>query len=152
MPPEESSYPADWRRIAEKDLRRVSHLLEVQDPEAAGFFLQQAVEKFIKAFLLFKGWKLERIHDLEALLNAALAYDSALESFRSVCQKITGFYMVERYPLIIEAGLTNDDVQNSLAEVKGLIEKLQAAIPSQSEHQDKQIDEKVKGEDTKTRN
>ena len=62
MPREESLYSADWLRIAEKDLGRVEHLLDVHDPEAAGFFLQQAVEKFLKAFLLSKGWELERIH------------------------------------------------------------------------------------------
>jgi len=71
MPREESRYPADWLRIADKDLERVGHLLDVRDPEAAGFYLQQAVEKFLKAFLLSKGWQLERIHDLEALLNEA---------------------------------------------------------------------------------
>jgi HEPN domain-containing protein len=128
MPREESLYPADWLRIAEKDLRRVEHLLGVQDPEAAGFFLQQAVEKFLKAFLLSRGWELERKHDLEALLNEALAYDPSLEPFRAVCQKITGFYSVERYPFIIEAGLTEDDVSNSLQQVKGLIERLRAEI------------------------
>ena len=128
MPREESLYPADWLRIAEKDLGRVDHLLDVQDPEGAGFFLQQAVEKFLKAFLLSKGWELERIHDLEALLNAALAYAPSLEAFRSACQKITGFYLVERYPFVIEAGLTEDDVRNSLMQVKGLIEKLRAEI------------------------
>ena len=124
MPGEESLYPADWLRIADKDLERVEHLLSVQDAEAAGFFLQQAVEKFLKAFLLSRGWKLERIHDLEALLNAALAYDSSLERFRSVCQKITGFYFVERYPFVTEAGLTEGDVRGSLKQVKELIEKL----------------------------
>ena len=39
MPREESLYPADWLCIAEKDLGRVEHLLDVHDPEAAGFFL-----------------------------------------------------------------------------------------------------------------
>ena len=128
MPPKESQYPADWLRIAEKDLGRVEHLLDTQDAEAAGFFLQQAIEKFLKAFLISKGWKLERIHDLEALLNAALAYDPSLEPFRSACQKITGFYLVERYPFITEAGLTEDDVRNSLIQVKALIEKLRVKI------------------------
>jgi HEPN domain-containing protein len=124
MPREESLYPADWLRVAEKDLGRVAHLLAAEDPEAAGFYLQQAVEKFLKAFLLSKGWKLERIHDLEALLNAALAHDPSLEQFRPACQKITGFYLVERYPFITEAGLTQKDVRDSLAQVKELIEKL----------------------------
>jgi HEPN domain-containing protein len=125
---EESLYPADWLRIAEKDLGRVEHLLAVHDPEAAGFFLQQAVEKFLKAFLLSKGWELERIHDLEVLLNEALAHDPSLEPFRAVCQKVTGFYLMERYPFITEAGLTEDDVRNSLKQVKGLIQRLRTGV------------------------
>ena len=125
---EESLYPADWIRIAERDLARVDHLLDVQDPEAAGFFLQQAMEKFLRVFLLSKGWKLERIHDLEVLLNSALAYDPLLEQFRSACQKITGFYLMERYPFIVEAGLTEDDVRTSLAQVGVLVDKLRAGI------------------------
>lgn len=122
----ESLYPADWIRIAEKDLGRVEHLLNVQDAEAAGFFLQQAVEKFLKAFLLSRGWKLERIHDLETLLNAALVHDPSLDSFRSVCQKITGFYFVERYPFVIGAGITEDDVRSSSSQVEKLVETLRA--------------------------
>lgn len=83
MPHEDSLYPADWLRVAEKDLNRAEHLLSVHDAEAGGFYLQQAVEKFLKAFLLAKGWKLERIHDLEALLNRALRYEPLLEPFRA---------------------------------------------------------------------
>jgi HEPN domain-containing protein len=128
MPRRESRYPADWLRIAERDLARVDHLLDVQDPEAAGFFLQQAVEKFLKAFLLSKGWELQRIHDLETLLNAALTHDPSLEPFRSACQKITGFYLVERYPFVIESGLTEEDVRTSLVQVEALIEMLRAGV------------------------
>ena len=128
MPREESFYPADWLRIAEKDLVRVEYMLSFQDTEAAGFYLQQAVEKFFKAFLLSNGWKLERIHDLESLLNTALTYEPSLEEFRAVCQKITGFYFIERYPFIMEAGLIEDDVRNSLKEIEELIERLRAKI------------------------
>ena len=124
MPGKESLYPADWLRIADRDLQRVVHLLAAHDPAAAGFFLQQAVEKFLKAFLLSRGWALERIHDLEVLLNAALAYDPSLETFRPVCQKITAFYIVERYPLIVDSGLTEEDVREALQEAEALIEKL----------------------------
>jgi HEPN domain-containing protein len=88
----ESNYPADWMRIAEKDLARVGWLLDNRDPEMAGFCLQQAVEKFLKAFLLSKGWQLRRIHNLDALLDDTVAYEPSLEKFRHVCQKITAFY------------------------------------------------------------
>ena len=127
MPRKESLYPTDWLRIAEKDLRRAEHLLEIHDAEAAGFYLQQAVEKFLKAFLLAKGWKLERLHDLEALLNDALTYDPSFEEFRSACQKITAFYFVERYPFVMGTGLTEEDVRSSREHVRPLIEKIRTA-------------------------
>jgi len=50
----------------------VRSLLDAGDGELAGFCLQQAVEKFLKAFLLSKGWKLRRVHDLNTLLDDAL--------------------------------------------------------------------------------
>jgi len=130
MPGDESVYPADWRRIAEKDLGRVRKLLDGGDAELAGFCLQQAVEKFLKAFLLSKGWKLRRVHDLNTLLDDALAHDSSLERFRDVCQMITAFYFVERYPLLIESGVTLEDVSTCLAHVSELIEQLRKDISS----------------------
>jgi HEPN domain-containing protein len=92
-------------------------------------FFSKRCQKFLKAFLLSKGWRLERIHDLEALLNAALVHDPSLEQFRPPCQKITGFYFIERYPFIIEASLTEDDIRSALEQVSGLIEKIQKMNP-----------------------
>jgi HEPN domain-containing protein len=98
MPGKESLYPADWLRIAEKDYKRIEHLLNVHDPEAAGFYLQQAIEKFLKAFLLSKGWQLQRIHDLEPLLNEAIKHNPSYEQYRAMLQRISGFYLIDRYP------------------------------------------------------
>lgn len=128
MATEESLYPADWLRLAERDWQRVKRLLDVGDAELAGLCLQQAVEKFLKAFLLARGWRLRRIHNLDALLDDAIGYDPSLEEFRSVCQKITAFYFVERYPLMIEGGITEEDVRASLEQVAALVEKLRTAI------------------------
>lgn len=128
MPGEESLYPGDWLRIAEKDLQRVPRLLSADDPEAAGFYLQQAVEKFFKAFLLSKGWRLRRIHSLDALLDDALKYEPTIEGFRKVCQQISGFYFIERYPVMMKSELAEKDVRDALQQVSGLIEKLRAAI------------------------
>jgi HEPN domain-containing protein len=116
-----SDYPKDWLRIAEKDYSRVEKLLKIEDPEAAGFYLQQAVEKYLKAFLLSKGWRLKRTHDLEPLLNEMLKYDSTVEEYRPVCQRISGFYFMERYPLYSHADLTQNDVKASLQKVEGLL-------------------------------
>lgn len=103
-------------------------MLEDDDPEMAGFCLQRAVEKFLKAFLLSKGWQLRRIHDLEALLDDAMAFDPSLTVFRELCQKISAFYLVERYPLVAATGITEQDVRASLEPAEGLITKLRAGM------------------------
>ena len=124
MPPKDSLYPQDWFRLAARDFKRTEHLLNVDDPEGAGYHLQQAVEKYLKGFLLSKGWKLKRIHDLEVLLNDALKYEKALEKYRSLCQKISGYNMIDRYPLPAAPTLTKEEVQESVAEAEQFIQRL----------------------------
>jgi HEPN domain-containing protein len=128
MPPEESTYPGDWSAIAERDLGRVDRCLRENDSEAAGFFLQQALEKFLKAFLLSKGWRLRRIHDLEALLDNAVEYDPDLEMFRSVCQRVTGYYLVERYPLPGVLPPSKEEVGLALGSAGQLVAKIRDAL------------------------
>ena len=124
----ESSYPKDWLRIAEKDLGRVELMLEAEDPDAAGFYLQQTTEKFLKAFLLSNGWQLKRIHDLETLLNDALQFDPSLEEFRDICQRVTGFYFLDRYPMMTSFGVTDEDVKDAFSEAAKLIARLRSQL------------------------
>ncbi len=99
MPAKGSLYPSDQLRIAERDYARVEYLLAAHDPEAAGFYLQQALEKFLKAYLLSKGWQLQRIHDFEPLLNEALHLNSPLEQYRTILQRVSGSTPLNDIPL-----------------------------------------------------
>ena len=90
----------------------------------AGYHLQQAVEKYLKGFLLSKGWKLKRIHDLEVLLNDGLKYERTFEKYRRLCQKITGYYVIDRYPLPSAPMLTGEEVKESIVEADELIKGL----------------------------
>ncbi len=129
MPPEESQYPLDWLHIAERDFTRVERLLAIDDAQAAGFFLQQAIEKFLKAYLLSRGWRLRHIHDLEVLLNEAIRYDESFDAFRELCQTITNFYIIERYPVLTNVNLSNDDIYELMDQVSGLVVQIREAIP-----------------------
>lgn len=128
MPPKDSLYPQDWFRVAGRDFTRAEHLLNLPDPEGAGYHLQQAVEKYVKGFPLFHGWKLKRIHDLEVLLNEALRFGATLEQFRSLCQRITGYYIIDRYPMSPTVNLTEAEAQDSLDESKKFIQRLKMAV------------------------
>lgn len=128
MRPEDTGYTAEWLRIAERDWARVGRLLRDGDAELAAFCLQQAVEKFLKAFLLNRGWRLRRTHDLEALLDDAVAFDARLDSFRAACQTITKYYMMERYPVGPMAAITLDEVSRNRDAADALIAMLLADI------------------------
>jgi HEPN domain-containing protein len=94
----ESRLPKDWFAKAAQDLKRVDALLAISDEEGAGFHLQQAAEKYLKGYLLGRGWQLKRTHDLEDLINAAVQFDTHFETFREACRFSGEFYVSERYP------------------------------------------------------
>jgi len=123
-----SRYPRDWLRLAEADLRRVEKLLNIGACDLAGFCLRQLVEKFMKAFPLFSGWKLRRIHDLEALLDDAAKYDESLARFREPCMKISAFYFLGRHPITAPSGISEQDIRESLNEIMPLINRLREAL------------------------
>ena len=118
MASKESLYPKDWIKKADKDFERVKERID-SDVEDAAFHLQQAVEKYLKAYLLLKGWKLKKIHDLEALLDEAVKYNTGFEKFRKLCQRITGYYLIERYPFILELP-SKQEVKSELTQAKRL--------------------------------
>jgi len=85
----------------------------------------------LKAYLLSKGWRLRRIHDLEILLNDALEYAPSLEAFREICQKITDYYRVERHPFTTPSALTSEEVRHSFGETQKLIKKIRELMSSE---------------------
>ncbi len=122
----ESAYPQDWFRIAAADLGRVKRRLAEGDVEDAAFHLQQAIEKGLKGYLLLRGWTLRRIHDVDALLTDAIRYDAGLARYRSLCQQVAGYYMIERYPVFGDEPLIGD-VRTAYQEAKTLMQHLQSS-------------------------
>lgn len=91
------------------------------DGDGAGFFLQQALEKYLKAYLLGHGWRLKKTHTLHSLLDDAVAFESRLAPFRPACERISGFYFAERYPSVGGEGVLTEDVKQALPVVRELI-------------------------------
>jgi len=129
MPLKESRYPQDWFDKARRDVRTVEILLrEEGDAEVAGFHLQQAVEKYLKGYLLSQGWELQRIHNLEALLNEAIRFEPEMERFRELCEEATDFYTLERYPFFASPGITSENVSRLLPSLRQLIEQIEERV------------------------
>jgi HEPN domain-containing protein len=124
----ESRYPEDWFRIGAREFERAQNLLNLGDMEGAGFNIQQAIEKYLKGYLLSQGWELRRIHNLETLINETIIYDPSFEEFRTPCQIITHYYMAERYPLMVSSELIKEEIEESLAVAERIVEKIRSLI------------------------
>jgi len=63
-----------------------------------GFHCQQAIEKWLKAYLIKQGEELRKIHDLTALVIDCEKYDPAFQELEPLVEGITDFAVEFRYP------------------------------------------------------
>lgn len=75
----------------------------------------------MKAFLLTYGWKLKKVHTLQSLLDEAAAFAPRVTTLRPVCERVSGFYIGDRYPSVGTEGLQTTDIRRELSEARSLI-------------------------------
>jgi HEPN domain-containing protein len=98
MKPEQESYIRSWIAKADQDFMSAERLITIAPPilEPACFHCQQAIEKYLKAYLIFNGVDIERTHDIERLLAQSASFDSF---FASIDPGDINLYAVDvRYP------------------------------------------------------
>jgi HEPN domain-containing protein len=92
--------PAEWLRFAEENLLVAEQALSFEEPtwHTICFLCQSAAEKFLKAYLIAQGWKLERTHDIVVLLGLCADYDSAFADLTSDGAILNEYTVAGRYP------------------------------------------------------
>ena len=85
--------------------------------------MQQGVEKHLKGWLLARGWTLVRVHDLQRLLDDALTYEPDLVGYYALCERLTGYYYLERYPFLAEPP-EEDVAMKALSDAQDFVEDL----------------------------
>jgi HEPN domain-containing protein len=95
-----ASDPQAWIDYALEDLEVARRALATAPPiaRAACFHAQQCAEKVLKAFLVCRGQKVPRIHDLDELRLRCTALDSAFADIRTDCNVLNEFGSPSRYP------------------------------------------------------
>ena len=83
--------------------------------------LQQAVEKYLKGWMLDRGWPLRRTHEVERLLDEATTYNPALRPFRGLCERLSNYYLVDRYPPAGLLGPNEAQMTADIAEARQLV-------------------------------
>lgn len=125
----ESSLPIRWFVQGDQDLEAAEILLQQAGPlPVVAFHLQQVVEKYLKGFLLSTGWSLRRIHDLELLVQEAIARDDDFSAFLTPCQRITEYYIETRYPLGLPTSFDPPQLERDLEAVRDLIALIKTKV------------------------
>jgi len=90
----------DWFDRGDHDIQTAELLYDQRGhTDAIAYHIQQAIEKYLKGYLVLRGEKPPRTHELDSLLNRAEKHDSTLYlPFVDLCEKATKYYMEDRYP------------------------------------------------------
>lgn len=89
----------EWVAKAENDLRNAEVLLkEGGTVDAVCFHSQQAVEKYLKAFLAHHKLPVKKIHSLVALAKQGAQKEPRLLDFMGKYKILEAFYIESRYP------------------------------------------------------
>lgn len=90
--------PESWYEHAARDIARARRAQDDGDPELAVTLCQQAAEKALKGWLIGKGWKLVKTHDLGQLAQQAAKYAQDWDWFLDDAEALTKWYFEARYP------------------------------------------------------
>lgn len=90
----------EWLQKARNDLRSARILIEHDPPvlDTASFHCQQAVEKTLKAFLVWEVVPFEKVHSLTYLLDLCEAAESEWASLRERIEVLAPYAVEVRYP------------------------------------------------------
>ncbi len=78
------------------------------------FHLQQAAEKYLKAFIIAHDLEFRRIHDLGLLLKICSARDPSFEDLKEDCEYLTAYYVDTRYPVHWPTRFSKEEAQKAL--------------------------------------
>lgn len=106
------SNPDDWYQMAEDRLRAADAVFAQLDVSYAGVeLLHEAVERYLKGYLVSQGWALRRTHDLGELLAEAAAYNCRFAAFTQVADNLTDQFWAQHYPGGDLTGVGSDSSQ-----------------------------------------
>jgi len=124
----ESPIPREWYVIGNRELSAAKILLAEHGSylSISGMLLQQALEKYLKGYLLSKGWKLVHIHDLGRLLKDLVDHEPDFQEFAEACLRITDFYLEDRYPLGAAKPIEKAELEALAAQAEDLIDRIRS--------------------------
>lgn len=118
--------------MADKDLKSAKILFEHDaDHGIVCFHCQQAVEKYLKGYLIFKSGELVEGHSLLKLCKKASQFDEGFKAYVKDCAFVNSFYIETRYPAEDPLVVSKEEVEECFRIVDNIICKVNKLIASQ---------------------
>jgi HEPN domain-containing protein len=115
----------EWFERGSHDIETAQLLYDERGyTDSIAYHIQQAVEKYLKGYLVLNGKKPPRIHELDTLLNHIVLFDESFDSFFDLCEKASRYYLEERYPPGPIVEYTYDEIKTDLENAWELINKV----------------------------
>jgi len=119
----------EWVERGKHDLEVAKILLaEEEYSDVVLFHVHQAVEKYLKGFLIYKGWGLKKIHDIELLITEAMSFDDEFQKYLDPGRELTAFYYEEQYPPGPITSYSKEEIKEILEVAEEIIDKLKEGI------------------------
>ena len=116
--------PLAWRSLADADLSRARRRVAEEDFSDGLVHLQQAAEKYLKAWLVGRAWTLRRTHDLPALVVSLREFGHDADWFLPTAESLSLSYLAERYPGDFDPMPPKDEIEEYLVHVERLAAEL----------------------------
>lgn len=131
--PDKPNIEKEWFLRGDHDLESATLLFEQGGyTDTVAVLLQQAAEKYLKGYLLSKGWKLKKTHDLEVLVAEAATHDKAFEQFLNFARVVSAFYLEDRYPPGAPIDYPRKEIAVLMEQTKKLVAQIKKATSSSS--------------------
>lgn len=118
--------PADWFYFAKDRLKVADLAWNAEGLTPSGVeLLQEAAERFLKGYLLAKGWRLAKTHDLLHLISEAERFNPAFRRFKSFATKLTEDFFAQHYPGadLTKVGREYPQLRTELGEIIDLVKQ-----------------------------
>lgn len=115
--PDLSKLVDEWLILARESLLSAKALAQADfSPNHMVCFLcQGSAEKYLKAYLISKGWKLRKIHDLADLVGDAMGYDETFAVLLPQAWALNDYAEAGRYPSDVAfESITEKEVQEAI--------------------------------------
>jgi HEPN domain-containing protein len=120
----------EWFQRGDRDIETAQLLYDqFGHSDAVAYHIQQAIEKYLKGYLVFRGRTPPRIHDLDALLNLVAALDADLyPPHIELCERATRYYLEDRYPPGPPAEYSREEIKADLESARGMVDAIRQKL------------------------